>query len=63
LRERGAYGFEEAPDFRNSELLSEGKRGESRFEQNLIGVGVANPTEQTRISEGALKRVVRRKKN
>jgi hypothetical protein len=63
VRERGADGGEEALDFRNRELLSLREGREFRFKQNLIGVGVADATEEARVGEGPLESMVCREKD
>ena len=61
--ERGACGGEEAPNFRHGELLGERERGKFRFEQNFVGIGVADAAEKAGVGEGALERVVRGEKD
>src|SRR6266699_1115068 len=61
--ERGTGGFEEALDLRHGELLSEGEGRKPGFEQNFVGVGIADAAEEARVGEGALESVVRGKKN
>src|SRR6266705_4693563 len=61
--ERGTGGFEEALDFRHGELLGEREGRKPGFEQNFVGIGIADAAEEARVGEGALQSVVRGEKN
>src|SRR5712692_8885413 len=61
--ERSASGCEEALDFRRGEFLGERERRKFRFEQDFIGIGVADAAEEPGVGEGTLERVVRGEKN
>src|SRR6266849_1286524 len=61
--ERSASGGEEALDFRRGELLRERERGKFRFEQNLVGIGIADAAEEARIGKSTLESVVRGEKD
>src|SRR5713101_6719767 len=61
--ERGTRGFEEARDFRNGELVGQREGRKPGFEQNFIGISIADAAEQARVGEGALQSVVRGEKN
>ena len=61
--ERGTGGSEEALDLRHGELVGQREGRKPGFEQNFIGIGIADAAEQARVGEGALQSVVRGEKN
>src|SRR5580765_2466766 len=56
--EAEADGFIEALDFRDREFLRERERRKLGFEENFVGISVADAAEQARVREGALESVV-----
>src|SRR6266851_6665793 len=63
VSERGTGGFEEALDLRHGELLGEGEGRKPGFEQNFVGIGIADTAEEASVGERALESVVRGEKN